>query len=129
MPGAGVAEESIPDESYLEILNRVPDQDQDFLKTFLGLLVGRYSIISGDSLSKDDAMLMDVSRDKLGEKLDKIRSILIFKPFIDVHHRSFLDFLQDSSRSGQYHVNRSTGTRRYLELITELLIKHARLTE
>ncbi|KIL61224.1 hypothetical protein M378DRAFT_167209 [Amanita muscaria Koide BX008] len=54
-----------------------------------------------------------------------MRSLLKFEPFIDVHHRSFLDFLQDSSRSGQYHISQQAGTRRYLDFIAGSLVRYA----
>ncbi|KAM6499610.1 hypothetical protein JOM56_005118 [Amanita muscaria] len=90
------------DELYLEILKQ--QRDQEFLKTFLALFVGRTSI-KEFTLHKDDAMLMNVSVKELHIKLRRMRSLLKFKPFIDVYHKSFLDFLQDSSRSGQYHLS------------------------
>ncbi|KIL57939.1 hypothetical protein M378DRAFT_356541 [Amanita muscaria Koide BX008] len=89
------------DELYLEILKQ--PRDQKFLKTFLALLVGR-SFIKLAKLHEDDATLMNISEKDLHTKLRKMRSLLKFKPFIDVYHKSFLDFLQDSSRSGQYHL-------------------------
>ncbi|KIL55450.1 hypothetical protein M378DRAFT_17932 [Amanita muscaria Koide BX008] len=53
-----------------------------------------------------------------------MRSLLKFKPFIDVYHKSFLDFLQDSSRSGRYHVSNQGGQKRYLELIVDSVVQH-----
>ncbi|KIL57535.1 hypothetical protein M378DRAFT_16202 [Amanita muscaria Koide BX008] len=88
------------DELYLGILKR--QRDQDFLKTFLALLIGRSSINEGD-LHEDDAMLMNISEQDLLIKLQTMRSLLKLRPFIDVYHEAFLDFLQDSSRSGQYY--------------------------
>ncbi|KIL57814.1 hypothetical protein M378DRAFT_171332 [Amanita muscaria Koide BX008] len=110
------------DQAYLEILQRQPDQD--FLKTFLVLLVDCCST-SRDNPRDDDAMLMGISRVDLGRKLRRMRSILKFEPYIDVHYPSFVEFLQDPSRSGQYHVSTSAGTRRKLESMTKLLIGHA----
>ncbi|KAM6499617.1 hypothetical protein JOM56_005125 [Amanita muscaria] len=89
------------DELFLEILKQ--QRDQGFLKTFLSLFVGRSSI-NVNNLHKDDATLMNVSEKELHIRLRKMRSLLKFEPFIDVYHKSFLDFLQDSSRSGQYHL-------------------------
>ncbi|KAM6493675.1 hypothetical protein JOM56_010036 [Amanita muscaria] len=118
---------AVLDSAYLEILQRQPDQD--FLKTFLVLLVDRCST-SRDNPSDDDAMLMGISRVDLGRKLRRMRSILKFEPYIDVHYPSFLEFLQDPSRSGQYHVSTGAATRRKLESMTKLLIGHAaRLTK
>ncbi|KAM6499583.1 hypothetical protein JOM56_005091 [Amanita muscaria] len=89
------------DELYMEVLKQ--QRDQDFLKTFLALLVGRNSIDKSDP--EDDAMLMNVSEQELHIKLRRMRALLKFEPFIDVYHKSFLDFLQDSSRSGPYHLS------------------------
>ncbi|KAM6499305.1 hypothetical protein JOM56_004813 [Amanita muscaria] len=120
------------DALYLEILKRVPDQD--FLKTFLALLVGRSSanwgrsalILAGEErdLHEDDTMLMGVSEEDIHTKLRRMRSLLKFKPFIDVYHKSFLDFLQDSSRSGQYYVSKQAGLKRYLELVIDSVVRH-----
>ena len=44
---------------------------------------------------------------------------------IDVHHRSFVDFLLDPLRSGLYHVNEHIGRRRFLELIVAAVHRHA----
>ncbi|KIL61772.1 hypothetical protein M378DRAFT_821196 [Amanita muscaria Koide BX008] len=109
------------DELYLEILNR--QLDPDFVKTFLALLVGRSSV-QGVNLHKDDAILMNVSEKELHIKLRRMRSLLKFKPFIDVYHKSFLDFLQDSSRSGLYRVSKQGGQKRYLELIVDSVVRH-----
>ncbi|KAM6491556.1 hypothetical protein JOM56_012948 [Amanita muscaria] len=109
------------DELFLEILKR--QRDQDFVKTFLALLIGRSSI-NQDNLHKDDATLMNVSEKDLHAKLRRMRSLLKFEPFIDVYHKSFLDFLQDPSRSGQYHVSNQGGLKRYLELIVYSVVRH-----
>ncbi|KAM6499229.1 hypothetical protein JOM56_004737 [Amanita muscaria] len=109
------------DELFLEILAR--QRNQDFLKTFLALLVGRISI-EQDDLHKDDATLMNVSEKDLHIRLRRMRSLLKFKPFIDIYHKSFLDFLQDPSRSGQYHVSKRGGLKRYLELIVDSVVRH-----
>ncbi|KIL60403.1 hypothetical protein M378DRAFT_168132 [Amanita muscaria Koide BX008] len=69
-------------------------------------------------------MLMNVSEKELHTKLRKMRSLLKLEPFIDVYHKSFLDFLQDSSRSGQYHVSKQVGLKRYLELVVDSVVRH-----
>ncbi|KAM6489684.1 hypothetical protein JOM56_014855 [Amanita muscaria] len=112
-----------PEEQLDIVWNLKPRGDQDFLKTFLALLVGRSSI-KIYALHDDDAMLMDVSEKKLHMKLRRMRSLLQFEPFIDIYHRSFLDFLQDPSRSGQYHVSKQGGQKRYLGLIVEFVVRH-----
>ncbi|KAM6499599.1 hypothetical protein JOM56_005107 [Amanita muscaria] len=109
------------DELYLEVLKQ--PRDQDFLKTFLALLVG-CSSVKWDKLYEDYATLMNVSEKGLHIKLRRMRSLLEFEPFIDVYHKSFLDFLQDSSRSGQYHVSKQGGQKQYLKLIVESVVRH-----
>ncbi|KAM6499198.1 hypothetical protein JOM56_004706 [Amanita muscaria] len=109
------------DELYLEILRQ--QRDQGFLKTFLALLVGRSSSKTRD-LYKDEAMLMNVSDEELRIKLRKMRSLLKFEPFIDVHSTSFLDFLQDSFRSGHYHVCEQGGLKRYSQLIVDSVVRY-----
>ncbi|KAM6497627.1 hypothetical protein JOM56_005575 [Amanita muscaria] len=110
------------DELYKEILRR--QRDPVFLNDFLSLIIGRNGIKKED-LHKDDAMLMNVSKKELHRKLRGMRSLLKFEPYIDVHHRSFLDFLHDSSRSGQYHISKQAGTRRYLDFIAGSLVQYA----
>ncbi|KIL57503.1 hypothetical protein M378DRAFT_171695 [Amanita muscaria Koide BX008] len=119
-PHGSMSPFAILDELYLEILKQ--QRDQDFLKTFLALFIGRTSL-ELSNLHEDDAMLMNVSEIELHIKLRRMRSLLKFKPFIDIYHKSFLDFLQDSSRSGQYCV--SNGPKRYLELIVNSVVRHA----
>ncbi|KIL57826.1 hypothetical protein M378DRAFT_15979 [Amanita muscaria Koide BX008] len=102
---------------YLEILGQ--QRDQDFLKTFLALLVGHSSSKTRD-LHRDDA----VSAEELHIKLRKMRSLLKFEPFIDVHSTSFLDFLQDSFRSGHHHVSQQGGLKRYSQLIVDSVVRH-----
>ncbi|KIL58613.1 hypothetical protein M378DRAFT_310610 [Amanita muscaria Koide BX008] len=120
-PHENTAPFALLDQLYLEILKQ--PRDQKFLKTFLALLVGRSSI-GQDDLHEDDAMLMNIAEKDLHTKLRKMRSLLKFKPFIDVYHNSFLDFLQDSSRSGQYHVSKQAGLKRYLELVVDSVVQH-----
>ncbi|KIL54304.1 hypothetical protein M378DRAFT_849541 [Amanita muscaria Koide BX008] len=120
-PHGKISPFALLDELYLEVLKRPPDQD--FLKAFLALLVGRGSI-EQDDLHEDDATLMNISEKDLHTKLRKMRSLLKFEPFIDIYHKSFLDFLQDSSRSGQYHVSKQAGLKRYLELVVDSVVQH-----
>ncbi|KAM6491020.1 hypothetical protein JOM56_013259, partial [Amanita muscaria] len=89
------------DALYTEILQRQPDQD--FLREFLPVLVARSSLAGIKDGNLDDAMLLGLDEKELRRKLRGTHSILNFKPFIHVHHKSFLDFLDDSSRSGEYH--------------------------
>ena len=110
---------AVLDQLYLEILRRVPDQV--FLKRYLALLVAR---ISASIDYRDDALLMDVSEQELYAKLRRMRSLLKFEPGIDLYHRSFLDFLHNSSRSAHYYIRKQEGIRRYLELFVESLIRY-----
>jgi hypothetical protein len=111
------------DALYIEILQR--QRHQAFLKEFLTVLVARTGIPKPSRLYRDDALLLDVTEKELKRKLRGMHSVLKFEPGIDVHHRSFLDFLQESSRSSQYHVNKWSAARRYLELITDRLVRYA----
>ncbi|KAM6491555.1 hypothetical protein JOM56_012947 [Amanita muscaria] len=120
-PHGNMSPFALVDELFLEILKR--QRDQDFLKTFLALLLGRSSI-GKNHLYEDDATLMNVSEKDLHIRLRRMRSLLKFKPFIDVYHKSFLDFLQDPSRSRQYHVSKHGGLKRYLELIVDSVVRH-----
>ncbi|KAM6496479.1 hypothetical protein JOM56_009185 [Amanita muscaria] len=115
---------AVLDQLFLEILGRV--LDQDFLKRYLGVLTARISVSDdyGD-LYKDDAVLMHVSEEELHANLRRMRSLLKFEPVIDIHHRSFLDFLHDSSRSGQYYIGQQGGMRRYLEVFVDSLVRYA----
>ncbi|KIL55411.1 hypothetical protein M378DRAFT_173668, partial [Amanita muscaria Koide BX008] len=88
---------AVLDQLFLEILRRVPDQD--FLKRYLVVLTARISVSNDYSdLHQDDAILMHVSEQELHANLRRMRSLLKFEPVVDIHHRSFLDFLHDSSR-------------------------------
>ncbi|KAM6503620.1 hypothetical protein JOM56_000563 [Amanita muscaria] len=107
-PSTGKSPFSELDALYTEILQR--QRDQKFLKR----------IPPGD-----DAMLLGLDEKQLHRKLRGMRSLLKFEPFIDVHHKSFLDFLPDSSRSSEYHVSKHFANRRYMQLITDELVKAA----
>ncbi|KAM6490407.1 hypothetical protein JOM56_014171 [Amanita muscaria] len=117
------------DALFIGILERQPDRA--FLMTFLALLIARLSIASvtfgtdNDNFHLDDAMLMNVSRFELHRKLRGMRSLFKFEPHIDLHHRSFLDFLQDPSRSCQFYISRENAERRYLELIIDSVVQFA----
>ncbi|KAM6502754.1 hypothetical protein JOM56_002731 [Amanita muscaria] len=118
---------AVLDELYLEILRR--QVYQDFLKTFLALLVGRTELgaknsTNGIFLRKDDAKLMKVSEKELHTKLRRMRSLLKFEFHIDVHHRSFLDFLNELSRSGDYRISKQAGTKHYVELVVDSIVRY-----
>ncbi|KAM6503522.1 hypothetical protein JOM56_000465 [Amanita muscaria] len=124
-PSTGKSPFSELDALYIEILHRQPDKD--FMKEFLPVLVA-CSMLSGvrdENLHEDDAMLLGLDETQLHRKLRGMHSLLKFKPFIDVHHKSFLDFLLDSSRSGDYHVSKHFANRRYMQLITDAVVKAA----
>ncbi|KAM6489913.1 hypothetical protein JOM56_014492 [Amanita muscaria] len=57
-----------------------------------------------------------------------MHSLFKFEPHIDLHHRSLLDFLHDSSRSCQFYISRENAERRYLELITDSVVRFASKT-
>ncbi|KIL65410.1 hypothetical protein M378DRAFT_76982, partial [Amanita muscaria Koide BX008] len=114
---------AVLDQLFLEILKRVPDQE--FLKRYLTLFTARIAVTSDcGELYKDDAVLMHVSEKELHAKLSRTRSLLRLEDKIDVHHRSFIDFLHDSSRSGQYYIHKPSGARRYLELFIDPFVRY-----
>ncbi|KAM6493653.1 hypothetical protein JOM56_010014, partial [Amanita muscaria] len=111
------------DELYTEILKRQPDQD--FLKDVLALFLSCGSIEDGCEYHLDFPILLNVSEEEMGRKLRGMQSLLAFDGgYIDIHHRSFLDFLQDVSRSGQYHINERVSSRGYLELMTAAIVRY-----
>ncbi|KAM6493663.1 hypothetical protein JOM56_010024 [Amanita muscaria] len=111
------------DELYTEILKR--QSDQDFLKDVLALFVACSSLDDGRELHADFPMLLSVSEEEMGRKLRGMQSLLAFEEgHIDIHHRSFLDFLQDASRSGQYNINEQASSRRLSELITDTIVRY-----
>ncbi|KIL55859.1 hypothetical protein M378DRAFT_17568 [Amanita muscaria Koide BX008] len=115
---------AVLDQLFLEILRRVPDQD--FLKRYLAILTAHISSSSDyGALHKNDAVLMYVSEEELHANLRRMRSLLKFEPYIDVHHKSFLDFLHDSARSGRYYIGQQGGIRRYLEVFVDSLVRYA----
>ncbi|KAM6497629.1 hypothetical protein JOM56_005577 [Amanita muscaria] len=120
-PASSISPFAELDELYKEILRR--QRDPVFLNDFLSLLIGRNETWF-DGLDEDDAMLLDVSEKELHRKLRGMCSLLRFEPYIDVHHRSFLDFLHDSSRSGEYYISKEAGTRRYLDFIAGSLARY-----
>ncbi|KAM6489760.1 hypothetical protein JOM56_014783 [Amanita muscaria] len=63
--------------------------------------------------------LLGLENGKLTRKLCKLHSVLRIVPgdSIQVHHRSFLEFLQSQKRSGEYYISYSTALRRTLILM------------
>ncbi|KAM6491088.1 hypothetical protein JOM56_013327 [Amanita muscaria] len=125
-PSTGESPFSELDALYIEILQQ--QSDQNFLKDFLAVLVVRIALadmLPGGNFHEDDVMLLGLDKKQLHRKLRGMRSLLKSKPFIDVYHKSFLDFLDDSSRSGVYHVSKHFANRRYMELLTNALVNAA----
>jgi hypothetical protein len=106
----------------IEILQR--QRHQKFLQDFLAIF---NEIDDHPNLSQDDALLLDTDEKGLHRKLRGMHSVLKIEPgfMIGVHHKSFLDFLQELARSHHHHVNKQRATRRYLELIVESLVQYA----
>ncbi|KAM6492879.1 hypothetical protein JOM56_011013 [Amanita muscaria] len=121
-PSTGLSPFSELDSLYTEILQR--QADRNFLKDFLAVLVAR-NALSTEDLHEEDAVLLGLDKKELHRKLRGMHSVLKSKPFIDVHHKSFLDFLKDSSRSGEFHVSKGFANSRYMEMITDVLVKAA----
>lgn len=135
------------DRFYTEILER--QSDQKFLKTFLASLVAHHSIsghrplthrvmggpitllpssCSYPHLRRGYGILMDVPEEELRLKLRNMASLLDFTPRdIGLHQRSFLEFLQDPSRSGQYNISTKSAARQYLLLVIDSLVRSSSL--
>ncbi|KAM6491980.1 hypothetical protein JOM56_012618 [Amanita muscaria] len=122
-PSTGKSPFSELDVLYTEILQR--QRDQKFLKEFLPILVARSMLVGIEDKNLDDATLLGLDEKQLYRKLRGMHSLLKFEPFIDVHHKSFLDFLDDPSCSGEYHFSKHFANRRYMQLITDELVKAA----
>ncbi|KAM6490735.1 hypothetical protein JOM56_014078 [Amanita muscaria] len=111
------------DALYMEILKRQPDRDflNDILSLFIGCLLSKfYPIVA----IKSYAIVMNLSEKELCRKLRGMRSLLKLDSSVDVYHRSFLDFLEDSLRSGQHHVTQQAAERQSLNLITTSIVRH-----
>ncbi|KAM6494652.1 hypothetical protein JOM56_009275 [Amanita muscaria] len=109
------------DSLYMDILKR--QRDWNFLNDMLALLIGyRFSPHSMVNGTEDYAILMNIPEKELCRKLRGIRSLLQLDPYIN-YHQSFLDFLKDSSRSGQYHISEPTAEKRYLGLLTASIVR------
>jgi hypothetical protein len=111
------------DALYTELLR--PQPDPEFAMDCLAIVLARRGLPALYDLGQDDALLLNVDKDELHRKLRGLHSLLTFKPHINVHHLSFLDFLADPARSHQYHISERGGARRYLELITDAIIRYA----
>ncbi|KIL54588.1 hypothetical protein M378DRAFT_174158 [Amanita muscaria Koide BX008] len=111
------------DALYKEILQRQPDQD--FLREFLPVLIARSMLVGISIGNLDDAMVLGINEKELRRKLRGMHSLLKFEPFMNVHHKSFLDFIDDPLRSGEYHLSKHFANRRYMQLITDELVKAA----
>ena len=111
------------DALYAEILQR--QRHQEFLKDFLATLIGRTT--SREFSGQDDALLLKTDEEGLLRKLRGMHSLLKIElgSDIDVHHRSFVDFLLDPLRSGRYHISEHSGRRRFLQLIVTAIVGHA----
>jgi hypothetical protein len=111
------------DALYVDILQR--QRHQEFSKDFLAVFIGRST--SEDFSGGDDALLFNTDVQGLQRKLRGMHSLLKIEPGSDigVHHQSFIDFLLDPLRSGQYHISKNRGRRRFLELIVAAIIRHA----
>lgn len=127
------------DRIYIEILAR--QSDQKFLNTFLPLLVASHLPRWRNELSKSKlaspiyfipvpafsfqpayphlspgyGILMGMSEQDLHKKLRRMRSLLNFTlDDIGLHHRSFIEFLRDPSRSGQYNISTEAAVKQQL---------------
>ncbi|KIL60353.1 hypothetical protein M378DRAFT_83929 [Amanita muscaria Koide BX008] len=103
------------DSLYMDILKR--QRDWDFLNDVLSILIANHL-----SRATHCAILMNIPAKELCRKLRGIRSLLQLDPSIR-SHQSFWDFLEDSSRSGQYHISKPTAEKRYFALLTVSIIR------
>ncbi|KIL67207.1 hypothetical protein M378DRAFT_9465 [Amanita muscaria Koide BX008] len=116
--------ESVLKRAYDSIRNRRRQKmEQQLLKEVLGILVffaGNVHFFTERKNLPVIETLLGLESGKLALKLNRMHSVLRIVPgeTIQVHHRSFLEFLQDRERSGEYHISYSYGLRRFLILLT-----------
>ena len=118
------------DQLYLEILVRQPDQE--FLSDFLnlwGLCLEQSISLPNFTVLSSLLLDLDSGRGELSAKLRGLHSLLdidinIQDIFINAHHASFLDFIQDPTRSGQYCVDIQSGFRTFVRLFSTAMVKY-----
>ncbi|KAF8691088.1 hypothetical protein AX14_002819, partial [Amanita brunnescens Koide BX004] len=116
------------DQLYLEILIRQPDQK--FLRDFLRLwMVMLENYLTMHDFIKLSVVLLDLDSET-GELLAKLRGlhslldINIADISIRAYHASFLEFLRDSTRSGQYSADVHSGCRTFFRLFLTPMVKY-----
>ena len=117
------------DQLYLEILSRQPDQY--FLKIFLSImcmcLEGSEWKIKEDDLPMLSIVLLKLAEGELWAKLRGLHSLLNISDLsIRLYHASFLDFLRDAERSSEYHFDRASWPRAFVELFLEAVVEYVR---
>ncbi|KIL67248.1 hypothetical protein M378DRAFT_102403 [Amanita muscaria Koide BX008] len=70
--------------------------------------------------------LLGLKRGELTTKLSMMHSVLKIVPgeSVQVHHRSFLEYLQDQKRSGKYYISYSAAIRRVLILMVRTGLRY-----
>ncbi|KIL60550.1 hypothetical protein M378DRAFT_14103, partial [Amanita muscaria Koide BX008] len=71
--------------------------------------------------------LLGLESGQLTKKLGKMHSVLRIVPgeSVQVHHRSFLEFLQNRERSGEYYISYSSALRRILILMGRAGVRYS----
>ena len=118
------------DQLYLEILVRQPDQQ--FLRDFFDLwwldLKGNLGMLDFIKLSAI-CLDLDLVRGELGAKLRGLHSLLDINISVSIraYHASFLEFLGDSTRSGQYCLDIQSGSRTFTRLFLTAMVSNIQL--
>jgi hypothetical protein len=119
------------DQLYLEILVRQPDQE--FLRDFLNLwwleLEGHLRLPHSHFVRLGAIFLdLDLDAGELSAKLRGLHSLLDINmsdvQSIQPYHASFLDFLRDSTRSGQYCPDIQSALRLFVILFSRAMAKY-----
>ncbi|KIL60007.1 hypothetical protein M378DRAFT_168639 [Amanita muscaria Koide BX008] len=90
-----------------------------FVKDSLAILVVFAGNVHFLTVRKSIELLLGLKKSELNKKLSQMHSVLSIVPgeSVGVYHRSFLEFLLDHKRSGEYHIAYSNGLRRILILM------------
>ena len=114
------------DQLYLNILARQPDQY--FLKIFLNIMCmcldGSEWKTKEDDFAMLSIVLLKLAEGELWAKLRGLHSLLNISDLsIRLYHASFLDFLRDAERSSEYHFDRASWPRAFVELFLEAVVR------
>ncbi|KIL60011.1 hypothetical protein M378DRAFT_960458 [Amanita muscaria Koide BX008] len=114
-------------ELYKAILKRAQEgsPDYQFVKDSLAILVffaGNVHFLTVRKNFPVIEFLLGLEKGELNGKLYKMHSVLSIVPgeSVGVYHRSFLEFLLDHKRSGEYHIAYSNGLQQILILMIQV---------